>query len=470
MDITSFEELLLSTSATHTNKTVNNIEALLKAHDYSALEEVIPQLSKKDVNTMPIMMALVENFNDDIAEMLCDKGLDPTRISDRGNLMCAPSVEFWNWFVARNSVSKDFYSLLFTGAFTLLSSPLSPNDARRTSSAQFARILNQYQPQLCKHALTDIYLEEYILNKHIKNINPAQWEMVRGCVDKDKWEETVFEIDPMDIKDFENLVYCCKQVPMLNALYSEYFAKSQKMHDWKTKGLSSPTGNLKDCMLITSLPANQRANAMKTLHNNKEKRCSVWGNSDLQMLLLGCRDPGDAMEISNSKIQQNLYRSGGYQNFLHMMMSQMGSSCAKSLRQSPDVEQQVLNVLNIMDCHMFVELSPGSGMSAFFKKFPKTLEWTDVAGNNLGHYMAHNGNISLALFDVLCKNPSLRRANPNGVSPRDILQGRVFTPEQLLKYDQMISKYDKTILQNSLKDVPGVGQKMRTRKSSTRKM
>lgn len=257
---------------------------------------------------------------------------------------------------------------------------------------------------------------------------------------------------------------------MLNTLYSERFDKSKKMYDWKIKNLASPTGHLKDCVLITSLPVSERSSAIKTLKDNKDQRFSSWENSDLQMVVLGGRDPADAMEYSNSKIQQNLYTAAGHKNFLHMMMAQMGSSCAKALRQSPEVEQQVINVLNIMDCHIFVELSNCSELSAFFKKFPKTLEWTDAAGNNLGHYIAQNVEVSAPLFNLLCKHPSLRCSNPAGISPRALLQSRVLYPEDLIKYDQMISKYDKKIIQRSLKDEPNIVGKLRTRKSIKRKM
>ena len=470
MDIKSFEELFISAPNNTGDKNSKTIEEFLKAHDFSALEDIIPQLSKKDVNTIPILMALVENFNYDIAEMLCDKGLDPTRISDKGNLICAPSLEFWNWIIARDTIAKDFYSMVFTGCFALLYNSLPSDDARRTSSAQFAQILNQYHPKLCDEALSEISLEYFVLNKHIKQINTAQWEMVRGCIGKQKWEQTIFEIDPVTITEFESLIYFCKQVPMLNTLYSERFEKSKKMYDWKIENLESPTGHIKDCVLVASLPLSERSSAIKTLKENKDTRFSSWENSDLQMVVLGGRDPADAMELSNSTIQQNLYTAAGHQNFLHMMMSHMGSSCAKALRQSPEVEQHVINVLNIMDCHMFVALSNCSELSAFFKKFPKALEWTDAAGNNLGHYIAESTDLSSSLFDLLCKNPSLRCSNPAGISPRALLQSRISDPEELVKYDQMISKYDKNILQQSLKEAPDIAGKLRSRKSIKRKM
>lgn len=472
MDITTFENLLVSTPPhSSSTRSSTDIVGLLEDKNFASLEETIPQLSKKEINTTAVMMALVQNFNSDIAEMLCEKGLDLKRLTEaRCTLACAPTVEFWEWFVASNAASSELCTGIFAEAFRLLYSAVPSDDPRRTSSAQYALIFYAHQPKLCQDTLKDICLEELVCNKHFKNINPIQWDMLRECVHEKSWKEVLFEIDPCGVKDFEQLVHWCKQVPSLNAAYNAYFDTSQKMYEWKIENLASPTGNIKDCVLITSLPSEQRSNAVKVLRTHEEKSFSLWGMSEVDRIVLGGRDPSAAHETSKSKIQQNLLQSAGYHHFLHMMMGQMGAGFSKAVHQTPEVEQQIVKTLDLLDVHMFIELSSSADLAALFKKFPKTLEWTDIAGNHLGHYIADNSHSFFNVFEFLVKNPSLRRPNPSGVSPRALLHNQGCTPSDLSKCDEMMSKYDKKVLQQSLKSLPEVVLKVRSRKTATRKI
>lgn len=477
MDINTFGEMLLSTDSTpsqnvlkSSTKDSTDIVGLLHAHNFSAVESLVPNLSKKEVNTTAVMMALVENFDYGVADLLCKKGLDPARLLDsKGLLVCAPTLEFWGWLMGAEAVSNVVYENILSGVFNLLNDPIPLDDPRRTSSAQFVFLVKKYNSKLFKEVISYSCIEDFAMGHHTQNIHPDQYDMLEKCIDKSDWEEIIFEIDPCTVKDFEKLVHACQRVSNLNDVYIERFETAKKMHEWKIKNMASPTGTIKDCVLIGSLPAESRTKTTSMIKKIIDLRFLTWGCSEVEMVVLSTRDPSDAYEPSNVKLLENISFSAGHQNFLHMMMSQVGAKFAKGLHQTAEVEQKIFENLGIVDCHLFVKTSTITDLNTLFKIFPKTLEWNDMAGNHLGHYIAQNGELSSNMMGLLMKNPSLRRPNPSGVSPRDILQHRTPT-KNLEKFDQMISQYDKKMLQRLLKETPDVEAKMRSRKLPARKM
>ena len=479
MDLSIFEKMLISNteSLDNMNQSIKSevsydVVGLLRAHDFSKLEEILPQLTKKDVNSNAVMTALVENFNTDIAELLCEKGLDPLHLIDAGSvLITAPCSKFWDWFLTSSLVSEEAHESVFEGAFELVCSSVGANDPRRTSSAHFALMLHKHNPKLCTIVLRSFNLERLVINKHQKNINQIQWDMLNACIDNSLCEDIQFEIDPYGLSDFEQLVGFCKHVSSLNNLYNKQFDEAKKMHAWKMKALHSPTGELKDCNLIQSSSSDKRSKILKTLKECQDRRFEGWGVSELEMVVLGDRDASNGQVSEKNKVREKMNHSGGYQNFLHMLLDRMGSNCVKALRESEDVEQQVVKTLDLIDCHTFVELSKPTGLAVFLKKFPKVLEWSDTAGNNFGHYIALNMDLTPSSLKLLLQNPLLRRSNPAGVSPRDILQSRTWDEKILADFDQWVSQYDKKVLIQSIKQLPNAGEKLRARKKApSRKM
>ena len=115
----------------------------------------------------------------------------------------------------------------------------------------------------------------------------------------------------------------------------------------------------------------------------------------MHVLLLN-RDPSvlDEDHYENQGWFTQIYHANGYQNFLHMLLQSCGASGVDLLKINQHTENEVCKTLSVLDVSEFLRCSTPLEIKNLIKTFPKLVEWKDIAGNNLGMYIAsqkHHG-------------------------------------------------------------------------------
>jgi hypothetical protein len=238
---------------------------------------------------------------------------------------------------------------------------------------------------------------------------------------------------------------------MLNKLIKDYFERSVKEFQWFSQSMVSNTGEIQDSVLIQSLNGKEKSDAQKFLSAGLNKGWEKWKIPENLQVLLHNRDPSvlDEDHYENQGWFTQIYHANGYQSFLHMLLQSCGASGVDLLKINQHTENEVYNTLDVLDVSEFLGCSTPLEIKNLIKTFPKLVEWKDIAGNNLGMYIASQRNPNWRnnkeVLKILTKYPQFREDNPYGVSPRSFLSNRYSAED--------IAAYDKSILRTEVKNI-----------------
>lgn len=459
--LTGFEPKLLETGKLKRQNSPS-IADLVRAKDIQQLT-VCLEKSPKLANTAVVMLALVESFDEKIADLLLKAGLDLNKLwSGRGNLIGELNSQFTNWLSSNPSIKEQIIEDLLCDAFEALHGSLSTN--QRIVLAEFATQVSKTRPQLCHN----VFAEEYsfftaIITRITENVLPQQWEMVSACIGEDLWVKEFKHLNVIDKpQEFRALLEVCKNIPVLNTILKERFEHSSQEHAWLQKMMMSPSGKIDDCVLVQSLKGKPQQEAQRFLKSNLSKNLSAWKiPENLQVLLLN-RDPAVLEEehYENQGWFTQLYDANGYQSFLHLLLTSCGAKGIELLKSNDKVQEEVCKTFDVLDVPTFLNQSSPSEVKKLLKNFPKLVEWKDVAGNSLGHYIADTSQYDWKgnkdVLTILLKHPQLRNENPYGVAPRKFLSGKYS--------EQVLAQYDKAVMAQELKNNSTVPVKAKTRR------
>lgn len=468
ISIEQMEELLTGpqTTSLETGKPKRqsqpSLADLVRTKDLEQLKLLLRK-SPKSANTATVMLAVVENFDEKIADLLLTSGLDLNKLwNGRGALIGELSPQFADWLASTPSIKDEIIEMLLCDAFEALGGTSSTN--QRVALADFATKASKTRPDLCHH----VFAEEYsfftaITSCTAGDVLPQQWKMVCECIGKDLWKKELTQLDIIDTpKEFQALLEACKNIPVLNTVFKELFERSVKEYAWLQQAMVSSSGKIDDCALVQSLKGKPQEEAQRFLKSNLSKKLAAWKiPENLQVLLLN-RDPSVLKEdhYENQGWFSQLYYANGHQSFLHLLLTSCGAKGVELLKLNDTVQNEVCKTFDVLDVPTFLNQSRLSEMKILLKNFPKLVEWKDVAGNNLGHYIADNychtwkGNKDV--LTILLKHPQLRRENPYGVAPRKFLSRKYS--------EQVLAQYDKAVMDQELKGISIAPAKAKTKR------
>lgn len=468
ISIEQMEELLTGpqTNILETGKSKRqsqpSLAELVRTKDIEQLKLVLKK-TPKAANTTAVMLAVLENFDEKIGDLLLKAGLDLNKLwNGRGALIGDLSPQFTNWLSSSASIKEQIIENLLCDAFEALNGTSSTH--QRIVLAEFATEVSKTHSKLCHN----VFAEEYsfftaIISCKTENVLPQQWKMVSECIGKDLWAKELNQLDVIDTpKEFQALLETCKNIPVLKNLFKEMFECSAQEYTWLQQAMVSSSGTIDDCALIQSLKGEAQQEAQRFLKSNLSKNLSTWKiPENLQVLLLN-RDPSVLEEdhYENQGWFTQLYHANGYQSFLHLLLTSCGAKGVDLLKSNDKVQEEVCKTFDVLDIPTFLNQSNPSEVKTLLKNFPKLVEWKDVAGNNLGHYIAdnhhHTWKGNKEVLTILLKHPQLRSENPYGVAPRKFLSQKYS--------DQVLAQYDKGVMSQELKGVSIAPAKAKTKR------
>lgn len=427
-----------------------NIADLVQTKDVTQLNELLPKVPQQTLNSPIILLALLENFDPLVADTLFAHKINLEKIwKQNGDLIGPLPPEFIQWLPVA-SIGNNIIERFLEKSFDVLVKPLSPE--HNIALAEFAIEVKKLRPDVFENFLKNEYcFFESITSSNTKSIAPQQWKMLCECIDESLWKKELNELCLYDNKNFEAFFAACKNIPMLNKLIKDYFERSVKEFQWLSQSMVSNTGEIQDSVLIQSLNGKEKSDAQKFLSAGLNKGWEKWKIPENLQVLLHNRDPSvlDEDHYENQGWFTQIYHANGYQSFLHMLLQSCGASGVDLLKINQHTENEVYNTLDVLDVSEFLGCSTPLEIKNLIKTFPKLVEWKDIAGNNLGMYIASQRNPNWRnnkeVLKILTKYPQFREDNPYGVSPRSFLSNRYSAED--------IAAYDKSILRTEVKNI-----------------
>lgn len=459
--IESFEKLLSNLNPIVAEKPIKKTMSLVNFIESQNVEAVRTQLEKtsKNISTSSVIQALLNNFNPQIADMLLDKGLSFDKWWKDGQLGFELTSPITQWLLTNPKVDTNFLEGVFGEA--VLSVALDLSDAHKLELASFVVRLHKKYPHICETAAEDYCVLLNCLEMQ-KEPTGQQWEMLQ-CLSQETWEREIIDISISNIKQMQNLLNLCKNIPLLNTVLINSFKHAHKTHQWLNQAVESPDGSLEKSILCSIKDKSSHlSGVLQTEMNNYNvfEELNLPPNLNLILSAYRLKNSYKIMEVPELK---KLCDVEEYKSFLHILLYSCGANAVHFLKTNQEVENQVFDTFNSLDVSKFVSQSTPRDLQKFLTAFPTLLDWKDVAGNNLGHYMAisysSNWRHNKEALKLIFTHPSLRQSNPYGVNPRNLLE-KQFDP-------LVFAAYDKKNIKSKLKEKQLIGN---SPKASKRKM
>lgn len=444
-----------------------DLRVALQNKDALAVEDLAKIIPIRLLNTTQVIKEVVENFDPKTAEPLFKNGLSVKALWSGEEWVGTPPVEFWPWLLKKHGdLTSSDLSMVWEKSWLVMMSNAPTSSPLRKTAAVARTLLAKLEPKMVSEE------EVHAIFCRFQSLfSTDDWDSIRA------WPKTVWS-EESDVAtwsqvntaaDAHALLKVVQEVPHAASALEAYQQKGLKLKQTIAQWFASPTGEIEDLPLVKLASAQNRADLVHAIKKGFDP-CPIVSPSHAAHgeFLLGFF-PQQAINLLPKSIQNTIdeYGEEYWVTSVFEMLVYSGAETLSHLPSTPVVERHLVEALNEPGLVMLM-LNYNANPMELLQRFPALNTWKDEFGNSLCHWIAHSSEtkvVNEALLSFMLKNEFSRQPNNAGITPMDVLvAANKTTPEQR-------AKYQKALVQQSLKEDTAVGSKLRSRsKTSGRKM
>lgn len=448
---------------------LDDLRTALQNNDVAAVTQLAHSIPPRLLNTIRVMRDVVENFNPQTADPLFKKGLSIKKLWSNTGWSAIPPVDFWPWFVKLPTtvVSEEDRTYVWQKSWGVLTSEEPVGSPVRQTAAHARQALASFKEFDNRVVLT-------ALSTLQSKFSRDDWDSIRAWP-KSMWSESsvVMWSEPHGVIDVQGLLKVIEEVPHAAAALSAYQQLGKQFKEKMAQWCASPSGEIEDLPLVQLASPSKRQKLISVLKNEVNANMLQSPAWDVYTRLLNGEFPGQATDLLPKSIQNTIEEYGQEYWFTSVfdLFVRNGLEYLPHLPSTPEVEQSLLESLNEPEMAGWMlcitDVSNTTPLQ-LLERFPVLRTWKDRFGNSAFHWIADghdNTPVSKSFISFLIKNEDARQPNNFGHTPMDVLlANNSVTPHSH-------AKYEKAIVQQSLKEDAALASKLRFRsKTGSRKM